>query len=89
MTKTLRFQSLALVASMGLCAALISGCNPEEPAKPITPAPAPSVTKPAPQRKTETKTPPAPVPRRRPKPKNLSDANLPRSSSARRGELNS
>ena len=47
MTKTLRFQALALVASMGLCAALISGCNPEEPAKPVTPAPAPGVTKPA------------------------------------------
>ena len=60
MTKTLRFQALALVASMGLCAALISGCNPEEPAKPITPGPTPSVTKPAPP-KTETKTPPAPV----------------------------
>ena len=60
MTKTLRFQALALVASMGLCAALISGCNPEEPAKPVTPAPTPNVTKPAP-RKTETNTPPAPV----------------------------
>ena len=39
MTKTLRFQALALVASMGLCAALISGCNPEEPAKTTAPAP--------------------------------------------------
>jgi hypothetical protein len=57
-TKTLRFQALALVASMGLCAALISGCNPEEPAKPTTPAPAPSAVKPAP--KTDTKA-PAPV----------------------------
>ena len=60
MTKTLRFQALALVASMGLCAALISGCNPEEPAKPVTPAPTTGVTKPAPP-KTETKAPPAPV----------------------------
>jgi hypothetical protein len=59
-TKTLRFQSLALVASMGLGAALISGCNPEEPAKPVTPAPAPGVAKPAPG-KMETKAPPAAV----------------------------
>jgi hypothetical protein len=57
-TKTLRFQSLALVASMGLCAALISGCNPEEPAKPVTPAPTTSASKPAPV-KTDVKTPPA------------------------------
>ena len=60
MTKTLRFQALALVASMGLCAGLISGCNPEEPAKPVTPAPTPGVTKPAPP-KTDMKAPPAPV----------------------------
>ncbi|MGZ3489006.1 MAG: hypothetical protein ACXVBY_19330, partial [Isosphaeraceae bacterium] len=56
-TKTLRFQALALVASMGLCAALISGCNPEEPAKPTTPGPAPTVTKPAPPKTAQ----PAPV----------------------------
>ncbi len=61
MTKTLRFQSLALVASMGLCAALISGCNPEEPAKPVTPAPSTTVTKPVPPPKTDMKTPPAAV----------------------------
>jgi len=61
-TKTLRFQALALVASMGLCAALISGCNPEEPAKPVTPAPAPNVAKPA-TGKMETNTPPAPAPK--------------------------
>ncbi len=60
MTKTLRFQALALVASMGLCAALISGCNPEEPAKPVTPPPGPSVSKTAPA-KTETKAPTAAV----------------------------
>jgi len=59
-TKTLRFQALALVASMGLGAALISGCNPEEPAKPVTPAPAPNVSKPVPG-KMETKAPPAAV----------------------------
>lgn len=59
MTKALRFQALALVASMGLCAALISGCNPEEPAKPTSPAPTTSASKPAP--KTDTKAAPAPV----------------------------
>jgi len=59
-TKTLRFQALVLVASMGLCAALISGCNPEEPAKPVTPPPGPAVTKTAPG-KMETKAPPAAV----------------------------
>ena len=63
MTKTLRFQPLALVASMGLCAALISGCNPEEPAKPAAPAPTPNIAKPAPSpAKTDTKTPPAAAP---------------------------
>jgi hypothetical protein len=61
-TKTLRFQALALVASMGLCAALISGCNPEEPAKPVTPPPTPNVAKPA-TGKMETNTPPAPAPK--------------------------
>ncbi len=60
MTKTLRFRALALVASMGLCAALTSGCNPEEPAKPAAPAPTPNVTKPAPGGgKMEKTTPPA------------------------------
>ena len=59
-TKTLRFQALALVASMCLRAALISGCNPEEPAKPTTPAPTPGVAKPA-TGKMETKAPPAAV----------------------------
>ncbi len=57
MTKTLRFQALALVASMGLCAALISGCNPEEPAKPTPPPPTTGVTKPVPPKTA----PPAPV----------------------------
>jgi hypothetical protein len=59
--KTLRFQSLALVASMGLCAALISGCNPEEPAKAPTPAPTPPIVKPSTPPKTET-TPPSITP---------------------------
>ena len=75
MTKTLRFQALALVASMGLCAALISGCNPEEPAKPTTPGPAPTVTKPAPAQDGPA------CPRRPAEDRNrkkVSDANLPR-----------
>ncbi len=65
MTKTFRFQSLALAASMGLCAVLISGCNPEEPAKPVDKAPTPTVSKPAPApapAKPEVKTPPATTP---------------------------
>ena len=37
-TKLLRFQSLALVAGMGLFG-LIAGCNPDEPAKPADPPP--------------------------------------------------
>ena len=63
MTKTLRFQALALVASMGLCAALISGCTGEEPAKPVTPAPTPAVAKKPEPGKMEPKTPPAPAPK--------------------------
>ncbi len=60
MTKTFKFQSLALVASMGLCAALTSGCNPEEPAKTTTPPPAVTAPKPAPTSKpADVKTPPA------------------------------
>jgi hypothetical protein len=59
-TKPLGFKALALVASMGLCAALVSGCNPEEPAKPTTPAPTPSVSKPLPP-KTDVKAPPITV----------------------------
>ena len=57
MTKTLRFQALALVASMGLCATLISGCNPEEPAKTTAPAPTAGPSKPAPGAKPDTKAP--------------------------------
>lgn len=47
MTKTLGFKAWAIFASMGLCVAMVSGCNPEEPAKPVTPAPAPKATTPA------------------------------------------
>jgi hypothetical protein len=58
-TKKSRLQVLPLVASMGLGAALFSGCNPEEPAKPTTPAPTPGAIKPAP--KTDAKAAPAPI----------------------------
>ena len=48
MTKTLGFKALALVATMALCVVMVGGCNPEEPAKPVTPAPAaPKATTPA------------------------------------------
>jgi hypothetical protein len=57
-TKKFSFQALALIASMGLCAALTSGCNPEEPAKPLDKAPAVAPAKPGPA-KTDAKTPPA------------------------------
>jgi hypothetical protein len=60
-TKLLRFQALALVASMGLSAALISGCNPEEPAKPTTPPPTAGAVKPGGAGKMEPKPAPAPV----------------------------
>jgi hypothetical protein len=62
-TKTLTFKAWALVASMGLCAALVSGCNPEEPAKPTTPAPTPAVKTPMKGAETKGAAPqPIPVP---------------------------
>ncbi len=64
MAKTLGFKAWALFASFGLTVALVSGCNPEEPAKAPTPPPAP-VAKPAP--KPETKGAPAPAPTPAPK----------------------
>jgi hypothetical protein len=60
-TKTFRFQALALVASMGLTAALFSGCNPEEPAKPTSPPPAASTAVKGGPGKMEPKPAPAPV----------------------------
>jgi hypothetical protein len=61
-TKTLGFKAWALVASTGLCVAMVSGCNPEEPAKAPTPAPAPKATTPA--KPTDTKgAAPAPTPK--------------------------
>jgi hypothetical protein len=61
--KTLGFKAWALFASFGLTVALVSGCNPEEPAKaPSTP---PAVNKPAP--KPEGKGAPAPAPAPTPK----------------------
>ena len=62
MTKTLGFKAWTLVASMGLFVAMVSGCNPEEPAKPVTPAPAPKVTTPV--KETDVKNvPPAAAPK--------------------------
>ncbi len=55
--KTL-FKAIGIAASLGLGAVLVSGCNPDEPAKPMTPPPAPPVAvKPAPK----ADTPPVPV----------------------------
>jgi hypothetical protein len=62
MAKTLGYKALALAASMGLCVVMVSGCNPEEPAKPVTPAPAPKATTPA--KSADVKpTPPATAPK--------------------------
>lgn len=62
MTKTLGLKAWAIAASMGLCVAMVGGCNPEEPAKPVTPAPAPKATTPA--KESDVKgTPPAPAPK--------------------------
>ena len=60
MTKKLGFKALTLATGLGL-AVVVSGCNPEEPAKTTPPpGPAPSAVKPAP--KPETKGAPAPAP---------------------------
>ena len=62
MTKRLGFKAWAIFASMGLCVAMVSGCNPEEPAKPVTPAPAPKAVTPA--KPADTKAvPPAAAPK--------------------------
>ena len=57
MSKTLKFQSLALVTGLGLCT-LISGCNPDEPATPPAAPPAAVKTPPGPAAKPDAKTPP-------------------------------
>jgi hypothetical protein len=60
--KTFGFKACALVASFGLMA-LVSGCNPEEPAKPVTPAPSTPPAKVTPAKPADTKgAPPAVTP---------------------------
>ena len=54
MAKTFGFKACGLVASFGLMA-LISGCNPEEPAKPVTPAPSTPPAKVTPAKPADTK----------------------------------
>ena len=63
MTKKLGFKAFTLASGLGLSVALVSGCNPEEPAKTSNPpAVPPAAVKPAP--KTDTKAPaPAPAPK--------------------------
>ena len=63
MTKKLGFKALTLATGLGLSVVLVSGCNPEEPAKTTSPpAVPPAAVKPAP--KTDTKAPaPAPAPK--------------------------
>ena len=59
MFKTFGFKALAMVASLGMTAAMVVGCNPaEEPPKPQTPPPAAPKTIKADDKKGEA---PAPV----------------------------
>jgi hypothetical protein len=37
--KSFGFKAISLASSLGLAAVLVSGCNPEEPAKTTTPPP--------------------------------------------------
>jgi len=61
-TKKLGFKALTLAAGMGLSLMLVSGCNPEEPAKTNNPPAVPPAVKPAP--KTDANAPaPAPAPK--------------------------
>ena len=49
MTKKLGFKALTLATGLGLSLVLVSGCNPEEPAKTTNPPAVPTVVKPAPK----------------------------------------
>jgi hypothetical protein len=61
-TKKLGFKLLSLATGVGLSVVLVSGCNPEEPAKTGNPPTVPPVVKPAP--KPDAKAPaPAPAPK--------------------------
>jgi hypothetical protein len=57
-TKKLGFKALTLAAGLGLAVVLVSGCNPEEPAKNAAPPTTAPTVKSAP--KTDTKGAPAP-----------------------------
>jgi hypothetical protein len=61
-TKKLGFKALSLATGLGLSVVLVSGCNPEEPAKTSNPPSVPPAVKPAP--KPDTK---APAPTSAPK----------------------
>jgi hypothetical protein len=61
-TKTLGLKALTLVAGLGLSIVLVSGCNPEEPAKTTPPSSSPP-PKVAPAKPSDTKgAAPAPAP---------------------------
>jgi hypothetical protein len=57
----LGFKAWTLVAGLGLSVVLVSGCNPEEPAKGPAPAMPPAAVKPAPKPADTKPSPPAPV----------------------------
>lgn len=64
--KNLGLKAWGLAASLGLTTVLVSGCNPEEPAKPTPPAPTPPAAK-APVKADDTKgAAPAPAPAKTP-----------------------
>jgi hypothetical protein len=61
-TKLFGFKTLAMGAAVVMSAAL-AGCNPEEPAKPVTPPPSSPPAAKAPAKPEDTKTAaPAPTP---------------------------
>jgi hypothetical protein len=65
-TKKLGFKALTLATCLGLSVVLVSGCNPEEPAKTAAPPPGPTVKTP-PGKPGETKA-PTPAPKEAGKP---------------------
>ena len=64
MTKKLGFKAFTLATGLGLSVVLVSGCNPEEPAKTTSPpAVPPAAVKPAPKPDTNAAPAPAPAPK--------------------------
>jgi hypothetical protein len=61
-TKTLGFKAGALFAGLGFSVVTLAGCNPEEPAKPTTPAAPPPVVRPTPKAEENKPAPPAATP---------------------------